>query len=217
MRRRLGREALQRKVERLRARIARNPSNARLFQGLGRSHVELAIIEKAVPCNDAEAAFRRAVALAPADPWNHLYLGTVFYEGGQYRKSCFAFEYAHSLAPKLGLALVFMGDAYAGSRDYARADRCYRKAVEVEPDCDVARRRLTRWLSFWEPERQRRESMRGICRGCGYYLGDAPGASCPACEAANPAGSVPSRDVGRRQPITGHRISGARRPRPKGW
>ena len=139
---------------------------------------------------DAEAAFRRCVELNPASPWPHMYLANIAAGLGRYADAVDECSWAHALDPRLGLALGHMGDAYAGLKDYARADECMRKAVAIDPGCEASRQRLEKWLAFWLPEQERRRARAGRCRACGYDLRDETGAValvCAECGAMQPA------------------------------
>jgi tetratricopeptide (TPR) repeat protein len=108
----------------------------------------------------AESAFRSSLVHDPTDPFTHLYLSCVFYIRREYRESLAASRSAHDLAPTMDVALIGMADAFAGLREYQRADECYREAVRVDGGSKVARDNLKRWLKFWLPEQERRRAVR---------------------------------------------------------
>ena len=153
-------ERSERKIARLRARSVRNPNSAGLFQALGKTLLQLAYERSGSHFGDAEAAQRRSLELAPDDVWTHLYLANVFYALQLYRESLEAAKQGHELAPKLDMPLICMADAYAGLKYYVHADECYRKAVEVDPESEVARKNCARWQSFWLPEQERRRNAK---------------------------------------------------------
>jgi len=152
-------EWFERKIARLEARIVRCPKNARLYQGLGVAMLGLAYQRPNGRGCDIEAALRRSLDLAD-DPWTHLYLAHVYYAQDLYDQALAAAKRAHEVLPRLDMPLVMMADVYACLRDYVRADACYRKAVEVDPDPVVGHERLKKWLAFWVPEQERRRAMR---------------------------------------------------------
>jgi tetratricopeptide (TPR) repeat protein len=147
------------KIARLEARIGRRPKNAQLYQGLGKAMLELGYERPGGRCGDAEAAFRRSLELAD-DPWTHLYLANIYYGQQLYDQSLAAAKRAHELMPKVDMPLVCMADAYACMRKYAQADECFRKAVEVDPDSEIGRKNLKKWLAFWVPEQARRRAVK---------------------------------------------------------
>ncbi|MDB5318876.1 MAG: hypothetical protein JWN40_507 [Phycisphaerales bacterium] len=108
---------------------------------------------------DPEAAFRRSLELAD-DPWTHLFLANMYYGQELYDQSLAAAKRAHELMPEVDMPLVCMADAYAGLKDYPHADECFRKAVEVDPDPAIGRKRLKKWLAFWLPELERRRAVK---------------------------------------------------------
>lgn len=111
------------------------------------------------PLRDVEAAFRRSLELAD-DPWTHLYLSNMYYGLQLYDQALAAAKRAHELMPRVDMPLACMADAYAGMREYAQADECFRKAVEVDPGSEIGRKRLKKWLAFWVPELERRRGMK---------------------------------------------------------
>src|SRR3954470_20887931 len=106
----------------------RSPKSARLYQGLGRTMLMLGYERPDGRCGDIEAVLRRSLELAD-DPWTHLYLSNVYYGQELYDNALAAAKRAHELMPKVDMPLVCMADAYAGMREYAQADECFRQAV----------------------------------------------------------------------------------------
>src|SRR4051812_46725359 len=92
------RERCERKVARLRARVAKGPARGGLFQALGKAHLELARLDEGATAG-AEAALRAAVRIEPGCAWHHIYLGHVFYRSDRDRRALAAFTYALTLMP----------------------------------------------------------------------------------------------------------------------
>jgi tetratricopeptide (TPR) repeat protein len=176
--------------------VERYPRSAQLFQCIGKVEFERGHVDPSfrfAAGAAAEVALRRSLELAPDDPWTHLYLASLHYGRGQYDEAIERCRRAHDLAPRLELPLTHMADAYACLRKYEQADACYRRAAEIDPNSEVARERLEKWLKFWLPEQKRRRNRAGRCRACGYDVRDAQfgevapvSAVCPNCGEVQP-------------------------------
>ena len=119
--------------------LAIEPFNAELHQALGKALI------KAGDLDAARDALVQAMVLDPADPWSHLYMGNVYYHQGNHREALGKFQDAHRLEPALAVALVCMADAYHCLGEIDLAGEHYRKAVEVDPDDEIAQANLKRW------------------------------------------------------------------------
>ena len=83
---------------------------------------------------DAEAAYRKALELAPdsAHAWNGL--GIVLDNQNRYPEAEAAYRKALELAPDLVAAWINLGIALYGQDRYPEAEAAYRKALELAPD-----------------------------------------------------------------------------------
>jgi len=105
-----------------------DPGDWRVFMSLGNYRVSRGRGE------EAEAAFRNAIALAPEDatsPWNNL--GALYYGRGDYARASDAFEHSvaidatHSALNNLGAVQFSLGA-------YERAADLYRRATDLAPN-----------------------------------------------------------------------------------
>ena len=131
-----------RTVEEVLALIEERPTEAELFQLLGRLYFEEHRFE------EARAAYERALALNPNDPFTHLYLGNWFWAAGQRRKALERFEHAATLLPDEGVVYWTQGDIYQALGRYELAESAFKKAVQVDPDDMTAQRKLAEWYEF---------------------------------------------------------------------
>ena len=135
-------------VEDVLALIEERPADAELFQTLGRLYL------KAGRFDEARAAYERSLALAPDDPWTHLYMGNWFYHLGRHREALAEFKLAAELLPDEAIVYTCQGDIYKTQGRHDQAEEAYRIAVRVAPDNASARRKLTEWYEFRYGERR---------------------------------------------------------------
>ena len=135
-------------VEEALALIAERPDDADLCQQLGRLHL------KAGQVGPSRVAFERSLALAPDDPWTHLYLGNWCYYCRRLREALDWFEKAAALLPDAAIVYTCQGDIYRAQGRHDLADEAFKTAVRVEPDSPAARRKLREWLEFKYGERR---------------------------------------------------------------
>jgi predicted Zn-dependent protease len=91
-------------VEDVLALIEEQPANAELFQLLGRLYV------KAGSLGHAREAYEQSLALAPTDPWTHLYLGNWCWLCGKPREALTWFKRAGELLPDEAIVYTCQGD-----------------------------------------------------------------------------------------------------------
>ncbi len=120
-------------------RTAIHPDDADLFQRLGRALFERGRNE------EAREAYERSLALAPGDPWTHLYLGNWYYAAEDYPAAVDRFAHAAGLLPDRAVAFWCLANAQEKLGQSDLADANYRKAVETEPSDRSARRQLRDW------------------------------------------------------------------------
>ncbi|MEM6820417.1 MAG: tetratricopeptide repeat protein [Verrucomicrobiota bacterium] len=137
---------LLRKVVRLKRAIARNPTSAILHQGLGRAYTELKCFK------EARTFFVKSLELDPSDLWTNLYLGNSYFREGDYPRSLEYFDTARSLDSKVAMPLVCQADTFHKLGEDEKADCLYKKAVNTDPECNVARRNLERWQQRYRAE-----------------------------------------------------------------
>ncbi len=129
-------------VEEVLALIEERPTDAELFQLLGRLYIEEYRFE------DARAAYERALALDPNDPFTHLYIGNWCWLAGQRGKALEHFKHAATLLPNQGVVYWTQGDIYKALGRYELAESAFKKAVQVDPDDVTSRRKLSEWYEF---------------------------------------------------------------------
>ena len=120
-------------------RVQSDPTNAQLWQDLGRLYDESGFRD------EAESAYRKSLELSPTDPWTHLYLANIFYGRKRYEEALRMCESARALAPDMAMSYVCMANAYCCLGHYDKADELYRRAIEVDPNSPVAQDNLRRW------------------------------------------------------------------------
>jgi Flp pilus assembly protein TadD len=135
-------------VEDVLALIEQRPTDAELFQLLG----QLLLKERRM--DEARAAYERALALDPGDPFTHLYLGNWFWFNGQRGEALKRFEHAAELLPDEAVVYWCQGDVYRAMGRLELAEAAYKKACRVDPEDEQARRKLFGWYEFRYGEKQ---------------------------------------------------------------
>jgi tetratricopeptide (TPR) repeat protein len=137
-----GRGTDNKTVEEVLALIEEQPTDAELFQLLGRLYV------KEHRFQEARAAYERALALDPNDPFTHLYLGNWFWIAGRRGEALERFEHAATLLPDEAVVYWTQEDIYKALGRYDLAESAFKKAVRVDPHDVTARRKLSEWYEF---------------------------------------------------------------------
>ncbi len=135
---------LVRKVERLRRAVDRCPKSAILFQGLGRTYLQLGLVE------EGRRFLVRSLELDSSDPWTNLYLGTTHYQEGDYQAALNYFQTAHLLDRAIGMPLVGLGDCFQKLGMRERAKFYYDQATYLDPECVPSYTRLRKWSDLDE-------------------------------------------------------------------
>ncbi len=126
-------------VEEVLALIEQRPADAEraeLFQLLGNSYLQAGQLK------EARTAYEQSLALAPFDPWTHLYLGNWFSSTSRWREALEQFGVAATFLPDEAMVYICRGGVYQQQGRYDLAEKAYRKAVRVSPKDQKARQRL---------------------------------------------------------------------------
>lgn len=83
----------------------------------------------------------------PADPWTRMYLGSCYLELKQFDRALEYFRVAEALAPRLSMPVGCQGDVLCASGDWAAAGKYYRRALEMNPDDELAMKNWNWWKS----------------------------------------------------------------------
>ncbi len=96
---------------------------------------------------EAERCYRQALAIQ-ADAQSYLNLGTALYALGLHKQAIEAFQQALSLNPKLADGWNDLGETWRDQGNMAEAIKCYRKALERQPDHDRALYNMGEYLAL---------------------------------------------------------------------
>ena len=91
--------------------------------------------------------YSRALAIDPDDGWTHLYMGNLCYAVACYDEAVAHFRQAMDLMPEIGCPHWCLADAYDKQGYWSRTEYHYRKAVELDPSDETAKRKLDKWLA----------------------------------------------------------------------
>ncbi|HSW48584.1 MAG TPA: tetratricopeptide repeat protein [Bryobacteraceae bacterium] len=86
---------------------------------------------------------KRAVAIQPS-AYPHALMGMIYGKQKRYTEALAALETAEKLDPRENMTHFYRGNIYAATGDAARAAQEYRRAIELNPDNEAARRGLAR-------------------------------------------------------------------------
>ena len=120
-------------------RIQRHPNEAELYQELGKSY------RRRGKMKEAKVAYEKSLALNPTDPWTHLLLGDWHYNQDVFTSAIEQYEHAALLMLGISVPYWCLANAYEKQGLTELADANFRKAVEVDPACKTARRKLREW------------------------------------------------------------------------
>jgi hypothetical protein len=115
------------------------PDDADLAQQLGK------LYRRRGRMTEAKAAFERALELDPSDLWTHLFLGNWYFAEHDYSSAIEWFRRAAELMPDDATPYWCQAEAYERLGNLELADVRYRRAVEVDPTNQRARRKLKAW------------------------------------------------------------------------
>jgi Flp pilus assembly protein TadD len=135
--------------------IRERPSDAELFQLLGRLYLRAWRLE------EARAAYEQSLALDPGDPFTHLYLGNWFWANGQHQEALKQFKRAARLLPNEAVVYWCQGDVYRALGCDRAAEAAYKKAFRVDPDDPQARRKLSDWYELRRGKGRREAKGKG--------------------------------------------------------
>ncbi len=84
--------------------------------------------------SEAEAIYRRVLAIAPNDAAAWCYLGIALHDQRKYQASIEAYRQSLKLQPDFPVALNNLGNSLRYTNDIDEADRCFQKAIDLKPD-----------------------------------------------------------------------------------
>ncbi|WP_165248829.1 tetratricopeptide repeat protein [Paludisphaera soli] len=119
--------------------LEERPDDARALQSLG------AWFSRRERLDEAREAYTRALRADPTDVWTHLYIGNLAYRERDWEVALIWFRFAAMLAPDMTVPLWCQADVYEFQDRQDLAEEYFRKAVEVDPDDEQARRLLKMW------------------------------------------------------------------------
>jgi Flp pilus assembly protein TadD len=106
----------------------KSPHKARGFNNVAMA------LEAGGRAGEAEAAYRRAIAVEPDYIYARVNLGRLYGLAGRYREAVAVLEEARTLAPNEVEVMTNLGTAWWGLGDTTRAAAFYRRALEVAPE-----------------------------------------------------------------------------------
>ena len=111
-----------------RAAIAREPTNARLYNKVGINELQMARF------NEARKDFEKAIKNDRefADAYNNL--GVIFYLEKKYGKAISKYEQAIKLRQDSGSFYSNLGAAYFSKKEFLKASLAYNEALKIDPD-----------------------------------------------------------------------------------
>jgi Flp pilus assembly protein TadD len=116
----------------------KSPHKARGFNNLAMA------LEATGRTGEAEAAYRRSLAIEPGYLYGRVNLGRLLGLSGRFRESVQVLEEARRLAPREIDVLVNLGNAWWGLGDTARAVTSFEQALEVDPSAKKPAANLAR-------------------------------------------------------------------------
>ena len=95
---------------------------------------------------ECHAYFSRALEVDPDDGWTHLRIGNLAALYSQDDAETH-FEKAIELMPDVACPYWCLADLYNKQGYYSRTEEYYRRAVEIDPSDDQARKKLEEWVA----------------------------------------------------------------------
>ena len=120
-----GEERMEESVEIARLGLVVDSEAKDIYNALGVTYMEMGRHDEAI------AALRRYVELAPEDPNIYDSLGMAYQWSGHYAEAMQAFEKALSLNPRFEIALLHLGNTYVWQGRYRDALRQYQRFIQV--------------------------------------------------------------------------------------
>jgi tetratricopeptide (TPR) repeat protein/DNA-binding winged helix-turn-helix (wHTH) protein len=120
-----GEERMEESVEIAKLGLAVDSEAKDIYNALGVTYMEMGRHDEAI------AALRRYVELAPEDPNIYDSLGMAYQWAGRYAEAMQAFEKALSLNPRFEIAVLHLGNTYVWQGRYRDALRQYQRFIQV--------------------------------------------------------------------------------------
>lgn len=121
------------------AQLRRHSNDAEFFQELGKTFTKHGLSEL------AKAAYDISLELDPCDGFTHLYLGNWFYRRRQNEAALERFEYAAELMPDEPVCLSCIADVYERQNRLQEAESFHKKAMDLDPAGEDAKRRYLKY------------------------------------------------------------------------
>ena len=118
---------------------ADNPDDVDLLVRIGMRYFKSHDFEN---CSDY---YVRALKLDPYDGWSHLYFGNMLSAFGCNDDALTHFNYAADFLPDAACPQWCLGDQFLKHDDSDNAGLHYKRAVEIDPDDAMARKKLDEW------------------------------------------------------------------------
>lgn len=93
----------------------------------------------------AAPILERDIIEHPLDPWSRMFLGSCHLELKHFATALEHFRAAEVLAPDNSTPIGCQGDVFCAAGDWEQAGEFYRKALELNPDDDLAIKNWNCW------------------------------------------------------------------------
>ncbi len=91
----------------------------------------------------------------PIDPWSVMFLGNCYYELKDFDEALKYFKKAEILLPDNPTPLWLQADALYSIGEISSAGKLYRKALDTDPEDEMAIKNWKRWLKLKEKAEQK--------------------------------------------------------------
>ncbi len=129
-------------ITEVRSLIEDDPSNAELFQLLGKLYVQERRYE------ESRDAYEHSLSLCPDNPWTHLFLGNWCFQLGKWTEALEWFQRAAEIMPEEPISLTCQGDVYQRIGNFDLAERAFQEAVRIAPHDSAAKLKLAEWGEY---------------------------------------------------------------------
>lgn len=119
----------------------KSPRDVDLLVSIGREYLHQRRLDL------CHSYYSRALAIDPEDGWTRLYMGNLFFALACYDEAVAEFQKAMELLPDVSCPHWCLAEVYAKQGYWSRTEHHFRRAVEVDPSGDDAKRKLEAWLA----------------------------------------------------------------------
>ena len=117
-------------------------------QEIAKQHMDKHEWEKAIPVLLSD------ISESPKDPWSVMFLGICYYELKNFDEALKYFKKAETLLPDNPTPLWLQADALYSIGEISLAGKFYRKALDTDPEDEMAIKNWKRWLKLKEAAEQ---------------------------------------------------------------